>query len=204
MADTTPTEPTPGEQAPAAPSPADLAARHQAQQQAPQEPAQDPEDDGGKGGKTAILADLATERDKRQAAETTAQETAAKLDAVLTALGLKDTGDQAPDVDALTRDLQAQRAETAVLRAGHGIADIDALLDSRSFTASLQGIDHSDLAAVKTHIQAFVDANPRYAAQAAPQTPAGVRDAAAGTGTPPPAPDEDMAFANFLTGHAPH
>ena len=155
------------------------------------------EDDQGKGSKAAVLADLATERDKRQAAETTAQETAGRLEAVLTALGINT--ESKVDPDQLAQDLSSQRAENAVLRAGNGIADVDALLDSRKFTDSLRDINPSDRDAVKAHITEYVTANPRFAV--ATPKPQGVRDAAAGADRPT-GPDEDKAFADFLTGHS--
>lgn len=45
------------------------------------DPKPDP-DDGGKGGKTALLSDLASERDRRQAAEKAAKDAAAELDKI--------------------------------------------------------------------------------------------------------------------------
>jgi hypothetical protein len=131
------------------------------------------EQETARGSKDAVLADLARERDKRQ-------ETEQKLDAVLTALGLKEAG-QDVDPKQAAADLAVTRAENAVLRVGAGIADVDALLDSKSFTDSLAKVDANDRAAVKAHIEAFVQANPRYAAQAAGQGPVpAVRDAGAG------------------------
>lgn len=126
-----------------------------------------------KGSKESVLADLAKERDKRQ-------ETEQKLDAVLTALGIKQPGQQV-DPQQVAADLAATQAENAVLRVGQGIADVDALLDSKSFTDSLAKVDVADRAAVKAHIEAFVQANPRYAAQGTTQGPVpAVRDAGAG------------------------
>ena len=161
----------------------------QGQDTAPQDPAPQngQENDEGKGSKSAVLADLASERDKRQAAETLAQETAGKLDAVLSALGLKDSPADV-DPDQLGRDLAAQRAENAVLRAGTGIADVDALLDSRAFTQTLDAIDPSDRDAVKAHITEYVTANPRFAVT--PQKAQGVRDAAAGADRQPADPGD--------------
>lgn len=140
--------------------------------------AQATENDEGKGSKSAVLADLATERDKRQAAETKAQETAAKLEQVLTALGINTSQDDTLDPEQLANDLKAKDAELAVLRAGNGIADVDALLDSRAFTNTLGTIDPSDRDAVKAHITEYVTANPRFAVT---QKAQGVRDAAAGS-----------------------
>lgn len=151
-----------------------------------QDSVQDDENPDAAGSKAKVLEDLAKERRERQAAQTAAQESAGKLDAVLQALGLADKGDKV-DPDQLATDLAYQRAENAVLRAGNGIADVDALLDSRKFTDSLRDIDSSDRDAVKAHITEYVTANPRFAVT--PQAH-GVRDAAAGadsarlTGTP--------------------
>ena len=119
-------------------------------------------------------------QDDLDAATAAKDEAVAKLDAVLTALGIKSADTDPAQVAA---DLTRVQAENAVLRAGTGIADVDALLDSRRFTDSLaSGVDTTNMTAVKAHIEAFVKANPRYA----PTTtrPAGVSDAAAtGTGT---------------------
>lgn len=163
-----------------------------------QDSAQDDENPDAAGSKTKVLEDLAKERRERQAAQTLAQQSDAKLTAVLTALGINTEGDKV-DPDQLATDLQAQRAENAVLRAGNGIADVDALLDSRKFTDSLRDIDSSDRDAVKAHITEYVTANPRFAV--ATPKPQGVRDAAAGAGSST-GPDEDKAFADFLTGHS--
>lgn len=162
------------------------------------DPAPEDENDEGKGSKAAVLADLATERDKRQAAETLAQENAAKLEQVLTALGLNaDKGE--PDPQKLAADLKAKDAELAVLRAGNGIADVDALLDSRAFTNTLGNIDPSDRDAVKAHITEYVKQNPRFSLT--PQAH-GVRDAAAGAHDKHTGRSEEQAFADFLTGHS--
>ena len=149
--------------------------------------AEQAENDEGKGSKAAVLADLATERDKRQAAENLAQENDQKLTAVLQALGLAEKGAEV-DPDQLGKDLAAQRAENAVLRAGNGIADVDALLDSRAFTQTLDSIDSSDRDAVKAHITEYVTANPRFAVT--PQKAQGVRDAAAGADRQPADPGD--------------
>ena len=151
-----------------------------------QDSAQDDENPDAAGSKTKVLEDLAKERRERQAAQTLAQQSDAKLTAVLTALGINTEGDKV-DPDQLATYLASQRAENAVLRAGNGIADVDALLDSRAFTDSLRDIDSSDRDAVKAHITEYVTANPRFAVASQAH---GVRDAAAGadsarlTGTP--------------------
>lgn len=133
---------------------------------------------GGKGSKESVLADLARERKDRQTYQQQATESSEKLTSVLSALGIKSDGETEVDPEALSADLQSQKAENAVLRAGHGVADVDALLDSKNFTDSLSKVDVADRAAVKAHIESYVDNHPRFGAT--PQTPAGVRDAAAG------------------------
>lgn len=113
-------------------------------------------------------------KENAEAGQTAAQRQAA-LDKVLTALGVEGTGSKAPDVDAITAQLQqaqaAQRArevELAVLRvAGRNGADGDALLDSRQFLASLDGVDPTDAAAITDAVKAAVAANNRYAAPGA-------------------------------------
>lgn len=90
--------------------------------------------DDGKGGKSAILADLASERDKRQALERTVNELKSGL---LKALGVEeksDKDDAASVIATLTERLDAMSTESAVekLARKHGIADDDdiALLTS--------------------------------------------------------------------------
>ena len=170
--------------------------------QAPTDPAAEPqggeENPDAAGSKAKVLDDLARERKDRQAAQTLAEENKTKLDAVLQALGLADKSEVDPD--QLGRDLAAQRAENAVLRAGTGIADVDALLDSRALTQTLDAIDPSDRDAVKAHITEYVTANPRFAVT--PQKAQGVRDAAAGAHDTHTGRSEEQAFADFLTGHS--
>lgn len=167
-------------------------------EQAPAEPvddAQEGENPDAAGSKAKVLEDLAKERRDRKAAQTLAQENDAKLTAVLTALGINTDGDKV-DPDKLATDLQSQRAENAVLRAGNGIADVDALLDSRAFTDSLRDIDSSDRDAVKAHITEYVTAHPRFAVT--PQAH-GVRDAAAGADPAPLVGSSAQQFAKWST-----
>lgn len=113
-------------------------------------------------------------KENSDAGQTAAQRQAA-LDKVLAALGVEAGGSKAPDVDAITAKLQqsqaAERAravELAVLRAaGRNGADGDALLDSRQFLASLDGVDPTDAAAIADAVKAAVTANSRYAAPGA-------------------------------------
>ena len=120
------------------------------------------EQDGGKGGKDAVLADLAKERTKRKESDAKLSAVEAKLAALATALGVEPT--ETVDPDTLKSDLDAMRRENAVLRAGAALhLDTDALLDSRRFTTGLADIDPSDGDAVKAYLNEFVEANPQYA-----------------------------------------
>ena len=120
------------------------------------------EQDGGKGGKDAVLADLAKERTKRKESDAKLSAVEAKLAALATALGVEPT--ETVDPDTLKSDLDAMRRENAVLRAGAALhLDTDALLDSRRFTTGLADIDPSDGDAVTAYLNEFVEANPQYA-----------------------------------------
>ena len=144
------------------------------------DPPSDPDD--GKGGKDAILADLAKERDKRQALERTVTEmqTAhqAQMDALAKAFGLK-SDDDPPDAEALTAQVQAEQAKAreaalqlAVFRAApQHEANASRLLDSASFLASLKEVDPTDADAVGNAIKAAVEADEMFKATPAPTTP---------------------------------
>ena len=120
------------------------------------------EQDGGKGGKDAVLADLAKERAKRKESDAKLSAVEAKLAALATALGVEPT--ETVDPDALAADLAAQKRENAVLRAGAALhLDTDALLDSRRFTTGLADIDPSEDDAVKAYLEGFVKDHPQYA-----------------------------------------
>lgn len=126
--------------------------------------------------KSKELETKLTEAEQRQQAQ---------MDAIAKALGLKDD-DTPPDPEELTKQLtaaqeQAQQRETElrtmrVERAAekaareHG-ADVDTLLDSRSFAQKLAGLDPTDSGfseAVSDLVKTTVDSNPKYkAAQAA-------------------------------------
>lgn len=189
--------PNPTNPAPANPAPADPAAPvTPPANPAPADPAnptQPNQPDDGKGGKDAILADLARERDKRQTLEQTVSEmqTAqqAQMDAIAKALGLKE--DTPPDPEALTAQVQAEQAKAreaavqlAIYRnAAAAEANPDLLLDSASFLRSIADVDPADQAAVAAAIKAAVDANPLFkaapAASATPPFPGGPRTPAA-------------------------
>lgn len=169
MADPTPQDPAP---TPAEPTPTDPPAD-------PPTPT-DPPVDPGKGGKDAILADLAAERDKRQALEgkvnelTAAQQ--AQMDAIALALGLK-TDDTPPDPAALTAQIEAEKANAAEAQRqlavfqNAGEADPKRLLDSASFLRSIKDIDPTDTAKLTAAVAAAVEADPLLKAVQPPSTP---------------------------------
>lgn len=159
--------------------------------EAPRDAGQASEADGGKsetgegkGGKDALLADLAGERDKRQAAETKLAEAEternSQLDAIAKALGLKP--EEKPDPEKLAASLSAAqdetrqaRVENAVLKAAsrHGVSP-DALTDSRSFMAKVADLDPADekfIGKVDEAIKAAVEANPNLSVEAGQSRP---------------------------------
>lgn len=160
-----------------------------------QEPAQPTgTEEQGAGSKAAVLADLAKERDHRQQLQTQLEEQTNKLTAVLTALG--HTKEDDIDPKALSNQLTTLQRENAVLRHGATIGNVDALLDSRSFTDTLGDLKNLDADTVKDHITTYVSANPRFALT--PTTPSGQRDAAAGTNhTPQPTSLQQWADSIF-------
>ena len=163
-------------------------------------PADPPKDgDDGKGGKSAILADLAKERDARQSLEQQVKDLQAaqqtQLDGIAKALGLK-TDDTPPDPAKLTEQLTTEQAKArdaqvqlAVYRnASAGNADPDALLDSASFLRTVAEIDPTDSAAVTAAIKAAVEANPRYKAGDSIPSPGQAGIGVAGGGAQPADP----------------
>lgn len=151
----------------------------------PADPPNDPDD--GKGGKDAILADLAKERDKRQELEQKFADAETKrteqMDALAKALGLKDA-DNPPDPAKLAEQITAEQskttaAETRATSAERQLAvfkaapDLDgnplALLDSASFLASIAEVDPTDEAKLTEVIKAAVEKNPLF--KSTPQTP---------------------------------
>ena len=146
------------------------------------EDAAPPVGDGGgdrAGGERAVLADLARERDRRQALEReiadvkSAQQT--QLDAIAKALGLKD--DAKVDPDALAAELASTRKakRDADLRvaiydaAGRLGANPGALLDSLSFIKSLDDVDPSDAGKLEAAVRAALDTNPGLVAPTRPR-----------------------------------
>jgi hypothetical protein len=169
MPDPTPTpDPTP------APDPAP-------QPTPPADPPADPKPDDGKGGKDAILADLARERDARQALQQQMTDLQAaqqqQMDALATALGLK-KDDTPPDPAALTSQIETEKAnaraanlQLAVFKvAPQHEANASRLLDSASFLASLKDIDPTDSDAIGDAIKVAIEADAVF--KATPATPA--------------------------------
>lgn len=150
----------------------------------PQDGARQPEEgqqgnDQGAGSKDALKADLASERDKRQALEAQVAELT-KFREGLTKLIGGDEGEVTPEQlkDKLTA---AETASTekdkllAVYQSAPQGVDVQALLDSRAFVATLNKTDGSTEAISKA-VDEFVKANPRFSGA----TPAGTRDTSAG------------------------
>lgn len=147
------------------------------------DPPADPDD--GKGGKDAVLADLAKERDKRQELEKTVADLQAnqqrQMDALAEALGLKPAADSPPDPAELTAQIEAEKAnaraaalELAVFKAAADPevnANAARLLDSTKFLGSLKDIDPSDTAAVQGAIKAAVEADELFKATPAAPIP---------------------------------
>lgn len=114
----------------------------------------------------ALRADLAGERDKRQAAE--AAKTAAddKLAAVLKALGIGGEGasQQTPEqiAQAAQASEKAARLELAAVRNSPPNVNVSALLDSKAFSATLGALDPANGAAIQAAIVEFVKDKPQY------------------------------------------
>lgn len=154
-------------------------------------PAGDPTPtDDGKGGKDAILADLAKERDKRQTLEQTVSEmqTAHKqqMDALAKAFGLKSDEGNPPDPAKLAEQIAAEQAKVtaaesravdaerqlAVFKAAPTLeGNALALLDSASFLASIKDISPDDGDRLNEAITKAVEANPLFKASATTSTP---------------------------------
>lgn len=133
------------------------------------QPAPNKTDDPNRaGGPEALRTDLAGERRARQSAETERDTVKGQLDAVLKALGLdtKPTEDPATAVQRAQANEADARREVAVVRnaprdaRGNYTVDVNALLDSRSFMASIADVDPNDAAGIAAKIAAHVQTNP--------------------------------------------
>lgn len=103
--------------------------------------------------------------------------------------------------DARVAEYEAEKSErertSKITAAAKDIADVDALLDSQAFNQTLDGVDVADEKALAAKIQEFVDANPRFAAQApGPKPPARQQLAPTGGGADPAAPKSLGAAIN--------
>lgn len=179
------------------PAPADPAPSDPPADPGKTDPPADPANDPAKGGKDAILGDLAKERDKRQALETTVSEMQAahkqQMDALAIAFGLK-TGDEPPDPAKLAEQITASQAETAAektraddagkklavfLAAPDHEANAVALLDSTSFLTSIKDIDYTDAEKLGDAIKQAVEKDGRFkVAAGTPPFPGGPRSSA--------------------------
>lgn len=160
------TEPTTVDPAPApTPTPAPPAP-------APAPPAPKTADDGGRGGKDAILADLAKERDARKVLE-------GQMAKLAAAFGVEATKSGKTDLDALTERVAAQeaRAAAAELRAMRAEVAQDKQLPA-GLAGRLVGTTKEELAADADALLALLPA-------AAGEKPA---DTPAPTGETPPEP----------------
>ena len=143
-------------------------------------PNEQPNDDAGAGGKTQILADLATERDKRQSLE---QQFTSLKDGLAQALGLGQQADVTPEelaeqLSSAQSEAAQARAELAVFRSAPDGVDAQALLDSRAFSQALAKVDATDPSAIAGAVTQFVEANPRF--KTTPLRSPGSKDASAG------------------------
>ena len=148
----------------------------------------------------AAKAEITKLRQENGAARTNAKAQAA-TDArqqILKDLGLIE-GDEVVDPVKIAAQLAASGAEAreaqvalAVYRAAGTAADPVALLDSKTFLASVKDIDPTDAAAITAAITAAVESNPRLGA------------ASEGNGPRAPRPDHSQASgANGRTGANP-
>lgn len=134
----------------------------------------------GKGGKDAILADLAAERDKRQALESQVNDLRAaqqqQLDDLAKALGLK-SDDDPPDPARLAQEISDEKAKTAAAETRATDAERQlavfkvahehegnplALLDSSSFLRSIAEIDPNDSTKIGEAVKVAVEGNPLF------------------------------------------
>ena len=128
-----------------------------------------------------LLADLAGERDKRQAAQAAQTAADAKLAAVLAALGIggADAAQQTPEqiATAAQASEKAARLELAAYRGAPANVNVAALLDSRSFSDALGKLDPANGPAITAAIVDYVKDKPQFLTG---RPGAGTSDAAAG------------------------
>lgn len=201
MPDPAPTpDPTPAPRTDPAPDPA---------------PPTDPPADDGKGGKDAILADLAKERDARQALQKQVADMQAaqqaQMDAFATALGVKKE-DAPPAPEELAAQIESEKANarTANLKlavfeaAPRHEANASRLLDSASFLASIKDVDPSDAEAIGKAITSAIEADAIFKATA-PSAPAAPPPFPGGPRPTPPVRAGSLgeAIANRIASQTP-
>ena len=126
--------------------------------------------------------------------------------AITTALGITKDGDETPTVEDLTTQLEAKDAankkiatEYAVYKAAAKAgANPDRLLDSRTFTNTLNDLDTTDTEAVEEHIKTFIQKDDYY--QARPQAGQSTVEHAPARKQGKPKTVEDL---NYLYKHDP-
>lgn len=166
-----------------------------------------PDDDKGKGGKDALLGDLAKERDKRQGLEREIQSIKdaqqAQMDSLAKAFGLK-KDDEPVDPETLTADVTAAQADAREARLHLAVfqaapkheANANALLDSASFLRAIKDIDPTDADAVAGAIKTAIEADTKFkAAQPAPVAPS------FGGGPRTPAPTRTGSLGGAISQH---
>ena len=152
-------------------------------QNASQQPATGQQEEyKGAGGKDALKADLAKERDKRQALETQVAELGQFRDGLAKLFGAK-PDELTPEqlqakLTAAEQASAAQAKQLAVYGSAPAGVDVKALLDSHAFLTALDGAENKPEAISKV-VTDFLRDNPRFSTA----SPAAWRDANA-SGTP--------------------
>jgi hypothetical protein len=105
-------------------------------------------------------------------------------------------------VSAATAEANRAKVELAVFHAAAGVnADATALLDSRSFMASLADIDPADKAAVTSAIAEAIKANPAFAKPDPTPKPTGKPVTNLRPGAAPSAPERAQTLAQAVAAH---
>ena len=119
-------------------------------------------DDKRAGSQASVLADLATERDARQAAQTQLAAVQAQMAAFLQAVTGKAPGDDATKADpaVVASEAKAAKLELAAVRAAPAGTDVVSLLDSRRFVDGLAAFDPSNTKDISEYISKYLTDNP--------------------------------------------
>lgn len=134
-----------------------------------------------------LKGDLASEKEKRASSDKLLAQMAQKL-------GIDVNGKPDPDqlqqtITTREGELKQSRIENAILRSAPKLdADMDALLDSRTFLAQLDDLDPADktfAANVEKAIKAAIEANPRLKKASSGDANGGQGDAKTGGQAPP-------------------